>query len=136
MEYFTTPEQEAYLQALYREQLEQEQDRIRAVRVISSFVSPRPLTPPDRMFFVEPDGHIYLGEIKPEKECPHHRMVGGGSYEVDAFFLREVQDFTQRNERYMIVFTMRKGYSSHAGVYPARMVSDTEEMVLEEPCEE
>lgn len=132
MEYFTTPEQESRLHALYRQQQEQEQDRIRSARIISSFISPRVFTPPDRIFYVEPEGHIYLGEIKPENECPHHLMQGGASYEVDSLFLREVQEFTRRNERYVVLFTMRKGYSSYAGVYPARMISDKEELVLEE----
>ncbi len=132
MEYFTTPEQEAHLQAMYRRQQEQEQDRLRASRVISSLITARPLLQPDRIFFVEPEGHVYLGEIKPENECPHHLMNGGAMYGVDSLFLREVQEFTSRNARYAVIFTIRKDYSTHAGIYPARMVSDTEELVLEE----
>jgi hypothetical protein len=132
MEYFTSPEQEARLHAIHRQQVEQEQDRIRTTRFISSFTTPRPIPPSPRIFFVEPEGHVYFGEIKPENECPHHLMAGGASYGVDALFLREVQDFTRRNERYMIVFTLRKEYSYRAGIYPARMVSDKEELLLEE----
>ena len=132
MEYFTTPEQEARLQAMYRRQQEQEQDSLRASRAISSIVTARPLLHPDRIFFVEPEGHIYLGESKPENECPHHLMAGGAMYGVDSLFLREVQEFTGRNARYAVIFTIRKEYSPYAGIYPARMVSDTEELVLEE----
>jgi hypothetical protein len=118
---------------VFREQCEQEQDRYRASRVLGNRLSPRTIVPPLRLFFVEPEGHIYLGEVKPENECPHHLRMGGACYGIDTFFLREVQEFTARHERYMVIFTMKKDYSPYAGIYPARMVSDTEEILLEEP---
>ena len=134
MEYFTTPEQEDRLRTIYQHRMDEEQDRLRLARSCSHrfSTSPRHLSPPDRLFFVEPDGHVYLGEVKPENECPHHPMEGGSSYGVDALFLREVQVFTARPERYMVIFQIRKGYSPHSGIYPARMICDTEEMVLED----
>lgn len=138
MEYFTSPEQESRLRAEHENRLHQEQDRLRMVRSRSTFTSllPVPLSPPDRHFFVEPDGHVYLGEVKPENECPHHLMVGGSVYGVDTLFLREVHAFTARHERYMIVFQMRKDYSSYARIYPARMICDTEELILEDVQED
>ena len=139
MEYFTTPEQESRLHREYQQRLDQEQDRLRMIRARSTCVSlsPPPFpSHPDRLFFVEPDGHMYLGEIKPENECPHHPIAGGAYYGVDDLFLREVQSFTARHSRYVVIFQMRKGYSSRAGIYPARMVCDTEELILEDVQED
>lgn len=139
MEYFTTPEQEGRLQREYQQRLDQEQDRLRMIRTRSTCVSlsPPPLSsPPDRLFFVEPDGRIYLGEIKPENECPHHSMEGGACYGLDALFLREIQSFTARHSGFVVIFQMRKGYSSRAGIYPARMVCDTEELIVEDVQED
>jgi hypothetical protein len=130
MEYFTTAEQEQAFQHRYQKRWEQEQDRIRSSR----FRAPghQEIQEDDRMFFVEPDGSVYLGEVKPDTLCPTYPHPGGKCYEVDPLFLREVQAFTQHHSRYMVVFRMDKGYSHRSGVYPARMVSENEELVLEE----
>lgn len=130
MDYFTTSEQEEVFKKRYQKRWEQEQDRIR----MSRYGVPGQVTiqEDDRIFFVEPDGSIYLGEVRPDRVCPLHYVVGGNSYGIDPLFMREVQEFTQRNSRYMVVFTIRKGYSHRAGIYPVRMVSEKEEIVLEE----
>lgn len=131
MEYFTFPEQEEPLRGRYRQRLATEQDRIRT-NSRHSHGSPRQMIQEeDRHFFVEPTG-IYFGEVKPGNECPLVRKEGGGVYEVDPMFLQEVQTFVQRHPRYMIVFQMRRGYSQRAGVYPARMIAENEELCLED----
>jgi len=131
MEYLTSPEQEQRFYSRYQERLAAEQDRIRNHR---ERISPRlELQEEDRYFFVE-DGVTYLGEVKPGAECPLAPVEGGARYEVDPLFLQEVQRFVQRHSRYMIVFQMRRGYSRRAGVYPARMVAEEEELFLEDVC--
>ena len=131
MEYFTTAEQEQVFRQNYQQRLAAEQDRLRG-RLHRTSSSPRQeIQEEDRYFYVEPEG-VYGGEVKPGAECPLHRVEGGGVYEVDPLFLREVQEFVQRHSRYMIVFHIRRDYSQRAGVYPARMVADQEELVLED----
>lgn len=134
MDYFTTFKQEQVFRERYQKRWEQEQDRIRMNRYRNP--GQPSIQEEDRIFFVEPDGSVYLGEVKPEAICPPYSMEGGNAYGVDPVFMREVHEFTQRNPRYMVVFTMRKGYSYRAGIYPARMVSDKEEVILEQEQEE
>lgn len=134
IDYFTSPEQEQVFKARYQKRWEQEQDRVWMNR--HRLQSPLVVQEEDRIFFVEPDGSVYLGEVKPENLCPCHPMVGGHSYGVDPMFIREVHEFTARHRRYMVVFEMRKGYYYRAGIYPARIVSENEEIILEEQQEQ
>jgi hypothetical protein len=130
MEYFTTPEQEEIFRERYRQRLATAQDRIRLSRGAPG--SPRQeIQEEDRRFFVESEG-VFLGEARSGTECPLIRMEGGGTYEVDPIFLQEVQSFVQRHPRYMIVFQLRRGYSRRAGVYPAQMIAEDEELCLED----
>ena len=134
IDYFTSPEQEQAFKARYQKRWEQEQDLLWMNR--HRIQSSRMIEEEDRVFFVEPDGSVYLGEIKPENLCPHHLMVGGKSYGVDPMFLREAHEFIARHNRYMVIFQMKKGYHYRAGIYPARMISENEEIVLEEEPEQ
>jgi hypothetical protein len=90
-----------------------------------------PVKEEDRIFFVEEDGRVYLGEIHPKKECPMGHVQGGGSYGVDFMFVHEVEEFLKKNKRYVVIFEMRRDYSSRAGIYPARMISADDELRLE-----
>ena len=130
MEYFTSITQEQEFNARFTKRYENLQDSVRMCR----FPTPgqRELQEEDRVFFVEPDGSIYLGEVQPKMICPCYPVTGGTTYGIDPLFIGEVQDFIQRNHRYMIVFRMCKKYSRKAGIYPARIVSDMEEVMLEE----
>ena len=133
MEYFTSVEQEHIFRARFQKRWEQQQDSIRTSRYrVPGY---QELQEEDRIFFVEPDGSIYLGEVHPNTICPCYPMAGGSTYGVDPMFISEVQEFTQRHNRYMIIFRMCKEYSRKAGIYPARMITDTEECVLEETRE-
>lgn len=129
MDYYTTAEQELEIKERYRIRYEREQDRIRGA------LHRAPITPPkeeDRMFLVEEDGHVYLGEVKPERRCPTGPVPGGGSYGIDFLFAREVEQFLKRNKKYAITFEMRRNYSRSAGIYPARITSMEEELLLED----
>jgi|LauGreDrversion4_2_1035121.scaffolds.fasta_scaffold117026_3 hypothetical protein len=128
MDYYTTAEQESEMQERYQRRCDQEQDRMRGslYRVAST------IKEEDRIFFVEEDGRIYLGEIHPKRECPIGQVTGGGSYGVDFMFVREVEEFLKRSKRYVVIFQMRRDYSTRAGIYPARMISADEELMLEE----
>lgn len=135
MEYITSAEQEQRFHARHQERLYTEQDRLRNLRDRASPHQGRTgIQEEDRRFFVEADGTVYLGEVNPGAECPLVLSEGGAMYTVDPLFLREVDGFVRRNPRYMIVFHMRKGYSRRAGVYPARMVAEGEELFLEDVC--
>ena len=134
IDYFTSPEQEQAFKIRYQKRWEQEQDLLWMNRHRNH--NPHPVQEEDRVFFVEPDGFVYLGEVKPENLCPCHLVVGGKSYGIDPMFLREAHRFIARHDRYMVVFQMRKGYHSRAGIYPTRMVSENEEIVLEEQEQE
>ncbi len=128
MDYYTSLEQELEIQERYQNRCEKEQDRMRG----SLYRVSSPVREEDRIFFVEEDGRIYLGEIHPKKECPMGQVNGGGSYGVDFMFVREVEEFLKRNKRYVVIFEMRRDYSSRAGIYPARMISADEELILED----
>lgn len=132
MEYFTSKEQEFLFSEGYRNRMEKEQDRLRYSLYRHMGGTRQEIQEDDRMFFVEPDGNIYLGAVKPERICPRHKMDEGMCYEVDSMFLREVQEFVQRHPSYVVIFNIKRGYSRHAGVFPARMVADHEELILED----
>ena len=53
-------------------------------------------------------------------------------YGVDFMFVKEVEGFLKRNKNYVIIFQMKNGYSHRAGIYPARMTSMSEDLVLED----
>ena len=129
MEYFTTAEQERAFRLRYQKRWEQEQDRVRTslFRVVR-----RELQEQDRIFFVEPDGSVYLTEVNPNNLCPCHPVDGGNTYVMDDTFLGEVQDFTRRHSRFMIVFYMCREYSRKANIFPARMIAENEELILED----
>jgi hypothetical protein len=128
MDYYTTLEQEREIQERYQARCDQERDRMRG----SLYRVASPVKEEDRIFFVEEDGRVYLGEIHPKRECPMGQVQGGGSYGVDFMFVREVEEFLKRNKRYVVIFEMRRDYSSRAGIYPARMISADEELHLED----
>ncbi len=129
MEYFTSPEQELSFRVRYQKRWEDEQDRLRSL--IHRQQATARIQEEDRIFFVEPDG-IYLGEVHPSTRCPPTQQVGGWSYGVDPIFIREVLDFTRRHSQYVVIFHMCRDYSRRAGIFPARMVADGEELVLED----
>lgn len=129
MDYYTTAEQELEIKERYRVRYEKEQDRLRGSLHRVGAVQPRE---EDRMFFVEEDGRVYLGEVKPERLCPMAPVPGGGSYGVDFMFVREVEEFLKRNKKYVVTFEMRRNYSHRAGIYPARLTSAEEEFVAED----
>jgi len=128
MDYFTSREQEAFLREAYEARWREEQDRHRMRR--HRVEIHRPPQEQDRIFFVE-EGVVYLGEVHPTTLCPHSSVAGGGCYGIDYQYMDNVQRFIQRHSRYMVVFTMDRGYSYRSGIYPARMVADGEELVLE-----
>jgi len=129
MDYYTTAQQESEFKERYQHRLIQEQDRMRGSLYK---VSSSPIREEDRIFIVESDGRVYLGEVKPERECPIHPVAGGGSYGVDFMFAREVEIFLKKNKSYAVTFEMRRNYSHRVGIYPARMTSNDEELVLED----
>ena len=133
MEYFTSKEQELQIAERHRKRIEQEQDRVR--HSLYRQLTRQEIEEEDRIFFVEPDGSVYLGEVRPDTICPIHSMDGGGYYGVDSMFLREVQEFVQHHRQYVVIFHIRRGYSYCAGIYPARMVADQEELMLEDDSE-
>jgi hypothetical protein len=130
MEYLTSAEQEQVFNHRYQKRWEQEQDSLRTS--MFRVKERKELQEEDRIFFVEPDGNVYLNTIGHNNICPQHHVMGGKVYIVDPMFIREVQEFTRRHQRYMIVFSMRKEYSNKAGVFPARMVTEHEDIELEE----
>lgn len=127
MDYYTTAKQENELEEKYRLRCEREQDRLRGS--LYRFRS-QPVKE-DRIFFVE-DGKVYLGEVHPDCECPMHPVLGGKTYGIDFMFVREVEEFLKRNTKYVVTFEMRNEYSHRAGIYPARMTSMDEELILDE----
>lgn len=131
MEYFTSKEQELIIEERYRKKIEQEQDRIRNSLFRYYEVKRYEPEEEDRIFFVEPCGNVYLGEVKEKNKCPTHHVQGGRCYEIDSIFLKDVQEFVRNHSRYVIIFRIRKGYSYRAGIYPARIVSDDNELILE-----
>lgn len=130
MEYYTTAEKEQILRDSYQRRLMAEQDRIRNIHCRIPGVPLQRIQEEDRRFFVEPDG-VYFGEVKLENKCPEVHMEGGRTYEIDPIYLDEVQAFVQRHSRYMVIFHIRQGYSHRAGVYPARMIANEDEIWLE-----
>lgn len=132
MEYFTSKEQELQIAERYRKRMEEEQDRIRHSLYRSLGGARQEIQEEDRIFFVEPDGNVYLGEVRPEMICPKYCVEGGACYGVDSMFLREVQEFVQRHSQYVTIFHIKRGYSRQAGIFPARMVANQEELMLED----
>lgn len=130
MDYFTSREQEAFLREMYETRWRDEQDRHRMRR--HRVDVHRPPQEQDRIFFVEGDGSVYLGEVHPHTKCPDSAVAGGGCYGIDYRYMERVQQFIQQHPHYMVVFTMERGYSYRSGIYPARMVADGEEMWLRE----
>jgi hypothetical protein len=132
MEYFTSKEQEEKIAERYRKRMEQEQDRIRNSLYRHRGGMRQDLQEEDRIFFVESDGNVYLGEIKPENLCPPCLMEGGSWYGVDTIFLREVNDFVRHHSQYVVIFHIKRGYSHQASIFPARMIADQDELMLED----
>ena len=134
MEYFTSKEQESQFTERYRKRVEQEQDRIRFSFYRIQSGTSQEIPEDDRIFFVEQDG-VYMGEVKPENKCPSYLMEGGAYYGIDNVFLQEATTFIQHHSRYVVIFHIKRGYSRHAGIFPARMIAEQEEIMLESSLE-
>jgi len=129
MEYFTSDSQERILHDAYLQRWREEQDRVRE-RKYRLQRAPSPIQEPDRIFFVEPDGRVYLGEVREDRICPSSLPPYGRSYGIDSAYERDVAEFIQRHPRYMVVFSLVPGYSRQAGIHPAQMVADGEELTM------
>lgn len=134
MEYYTSKEQEEILESKYMEKLMLSQDRIRSMKNLGKKEF---ILKPDRLFLVE-NGKVYLERVDPRCECPTKLVQGGKCYEIDYDFINQVQDFVRRHDKYMVVFSIsgrysgEKEYRGGGGIYPARMVADFDELVLED----
>jgi hypothetical protein len=139
MEYYTTEEQERGLHEKYMDAVREVQDKIHG-GMYSRVQRNREynyIPQPDRIFYVE-NGKVYLSMIGEKYECPNRYVLGGKCYIVDYSFMVDIQKFVEKHKNYMIIFSISsrygptKEYHAGHGVYPARIVADNEELVLED----
>jgi len=139
MEYYTSEAQERKLYEKYMNKVREKQDQIQGLRLTPRFM-PNEYTfipQPERMFIVE-NGKVYLEQVDEINRCPEGHMMGGRSYGIDYMFTTEVQNFLKKHTKYMVIFNVSgccngtKKYCGGQGVYPARMVGDFEELILED----
>jgi hypothetical protein len=135
MEYYTSESQERELNERYMTKVRNRQDQIRCGFYKNKELAYIPES--DRIFIVE-DGKVYLEQVDKKKECPQGYVVGGRSYSIDYMFAGEIHRFMEKHKKYMIIFSvsgrfgLSKKYCGGQGVYPARIVADFEELILED----
>jgi hypothetical protein len=139
MEYYTSEAQERELNEIYMNKVKEKQDKIQGLRLTPRFMSNEYtfISQPERIFIVE-DQKVYLGQVDEKNRCPTGYTMGGKSYGVDYMFTEDVQKFVKRHNKYMVIFNVSgrcngtKKYCGGQGIYPARMVADFEEIILED----
>jgi hypothetical protein len=135
MEYYTSESQERELNERYMAKVRDRQDQIRFSLHKNREVLSIP--EPDRIFIIE-DGKVYLEQVDKKTECPQGYVMGGRSYCIDYMFAGDIQRFMGKHKKYMIIFSvsgrfgLSKKYCGGYGVYPARIVGDFEELILED----
>jgi len=140
MEYYTTEIQEKNLNEKHMEKIKERQDQIRGSMnySLSRNKQYQFIPPTDRIFIVEND-KVYLGQVDETNICPQRYVIGGKTYGIDNMFGDEVEKFVMRHKKYMVIFSLSSSlgssmkYCGGQGVYPARMVADFEELILEDP---
>ena len=140
MEYYTSEAQEYELNEKYMNKIKERQDQIRGSMNYSSqrHKEYQSIPLPDRIFMIE-DDKVYLGQVDEKNLCPQRYVIGGKSYGIDYMFGAEVEKFVMKYKKYMVIFSLSKSsgsgmkYCGGQGAYPARMISDLEELVLEDP---
>ncbi len=139
MEYYTSEAQERELYERYMNKVKEKQDQIQGLRLTPRFMPNEYsfIPQPERHFIVE-NGKVYLGQVDDRNKCPDGYVMGGRSYGVDYMFSSEVQKFVAKHNKYMVVFNISgrcngtQKYCGGQGIYPARMVADFEELILED----
>jgi len=137
MEYYTSESQENELNEKHMNKIKERQDHIYGLKNSSLRQNNtyQIISPPDRIFIIEND-KIYLGQVDEKNLCPQSYVIGGRSYGIDNMFGEDVVKFVTRHKKYMVIFSLSNvsgKYCGGLGVYPARMVADFEELILEDP---
>jgi hypothetical protein len=134
MDYFTSEAQEKAFNEKYNEILYREQDRLRYCLNKKIYNIPEI----ERRFYVENE-KIYLGKIHESCICPNKYVQGGRQYSIDSSFYNDICNFIKRNKKYMIIFfpsgryyNLNKKYKSNMGELPAIIISNNEEIILED----
>lgn len=139
MDYYTSESQERELNEKYMVKVKEIQDQNR-VPIGFGLQKNRKFTyipEPDRIFIIENE-KVYLGQVDEKNICPQGYIMGGRSYGIDYMFMNEVQEFVKRHKKYMVIFNVSgrydgtKKYCGGQGIYPARMIADFEELILED----
>ena len=139
MEYYTSDTQEKELYEKYMNKVKEKQNQFQGLRFTPRFISNEYSFIPqlERIFIVE-NGKVYLGQVDDKNICPESCVIGGKSYGVDYMFGTEVQKFVEKHKKYMIIFNVsgrcngKERYCGGQGIYPARMIADFEELILED----
>lgn len=139
MDYYTSEAQENELNEKYMKKVRERQDQFNIPISLGLQKNREPIyiPEPDRIFIVENE-KVYLGEVNEKNICPQGYVIGGKSYGIDYNFMKEVQEFVGRHKKYMVIFSVsgrygsKKKYCGGQGIYPARMIADFEELILED----
>ena len=133
MEYFTSEAYERGLDEEYKKQITKKQAEIdeiqRRTKEIQKYTAYGYISKQDRVFYVEEDGKVYYGEVKPENECPNKLVSGGKKYILDSNFELYIMEFKNKHKRYIIKFMVDGKYGpcgcycSSIGALPAIMES-------------
>lgn len=139
MDYYTSEFQERELNEKYMVKVRERQDQIRTPIGFGFQKNQKSIYIPelDRIFIIENE-KVYLGQVDNKNICPQGYVMGGRSYGIDYMFMSKVQEFVKRHKKYMVIFSISGRYDgTHKycggqGIYPARMIADFEELILED----
>jgi hypothetical protein len=138
--FYSTANYESTLKDKYMFSIKKKQEEIdeiyRRTKKIQKFTAYGHISKPDRVFFVEEDGNIYVNEVIPENICPKEQVEGGEKYVLDSNFDFYIQQFIGKYKRYKVIFSPDGKYGptacycSSIGALPARLESYDGEILI------